>query len=526
MPAPVASALRRLSDTVRGFTIAQRTIALIGVAVLVLGIVALGSWMVRPVFTPLFSGLEAADASSIVEQLRTDGVAYELSDGGSTILVPEENVYDQRLKAAAAGLPGSSSGGYALLDDMGVTSSEFQQSITYKRALEGELAATISALKGVRTASVRLAIPEETVFVSEKSNPTASVFVETENGFTLSSGQVQAIVHLTSASIDGMKPVDVAVIDAEGTVLSAVGVGANGSDDDRAAAYEDRVRSAVQTMLDQVAGPGNATVVVAADINHESAERLEESFESPEEALALNESSIRESQGGADDFAAGILGPDNIAVPDDAAEDGVFLSESLVRNNAINKVTESRVIPAGAINRQTVSVALNGAAAAALDVNEISALVAAAAGIDEQRGDAVTVEVVNFNQAGAQEAAEALAAAEKAAENERLGALIRTAIITVGVVLLIALALLLYARRSRKQDRESLDVGKLNEILTAPTVPMSLTNIVPLELSPSSVPPESTDMDRKRADIRALADNDPEKTAEYLRGLMDERQDA
>lgn len=529
MPTQVTSALQRLGASIRGFSLAQRTIALIGVAVLVLGIVALSSWLAKPSMTPLFSGLEAADANSIVEQLRTDGVAYELSDGGATILVPDDEVYDQRLKAASAGLPSSSNGGYSLLDDMGVTSSEFQQSVTYKRALEGELASTISALKGVQTASVRLAIPEQTVFVSEKADPTASVFVQTKNGVTLSGDQVQAIVHLTSASIDGMKPTDVAVIDAEGTVLSAVGVGASGSADDRASDYEERVRSAVQAMLDKVAGPGNATVVVAADVNYESAERVEESFTAPDQSPALNESISRESQGGvgADGLAAGVLGPDNIAVPDDAEEGAGVLSESTVRTNAINKVTESRSIPAGSIDRQTVSVALNAAAASAVDVAEVTALVAAAAGIDVERGDEVAVEVVNFNQEGAAQAADAIAAEEKAIADERLGELIRTAIITVGVVLTLLAGLIVYARRSRRQEREPVDMGQLNEILNAPTVPITMmtpTSPASLELPPSSFDGEPNDMERKRSEIRSLADNDPEKTAEYLRSLMDDRQ--
>ena len=231
------SVLTRLGDAVKAFTIAQRTIAIIGVAVLALGIAALVTWSMKPSYTPLFSGLNGEDASIIVEQLRTDNIPYELSAGGGTILVPEESVYDQRLKAAAAGLPSSSTAGYSLLDDMGVTSSEFQESVTYKRALEGELAATVSALEGVKNASVRLAIPEESVFVSEAGTPTASVFIETDSGVSLSSEQVQAVAHLTSASIDGMTPENVAVIDADGTVLSAA---------DAAAAAEERAKLLLQ----------------------------------------------------------------------------------------------------------------------------------------------------------------------------------------------------------------------------------------------------------------------------------------
>ncbi|MCY7288077.1 MAG: flagellar M-ring protein FliF, partial [Cryobacterium sp.] len=159
MPRPLPSAFERLGRSISSFSIAQRTVAIIGVAVLALGIAALSMWATKPAYTPLFSGLSGSDANTIVEQLRTDGGAYELSDGGATILVPQASVYDERLKAAAAGLPSSSTSGYGLLDTMGVTSSEFQQSVTYKRALEGELANTVKAMKGVKNASVRLAIP-------------------------------------------------------------------------------------------------------------------------------------------------------------------------------------------------------------------------------------------------------------------------------------------------------------------------------------------------------------------------------
>ena len=533
MPRPITSAFERIGRSISSFSVAQRTVAIIGVAVLALGIAALSMWATKPAYTPLFSGLSGSDANTIVEQLRTDGVAYELSDGGGTILVPQESVYDERLKAAAAGLPSSSTSGYGLLDTMGVTSSEFQQSVTYKRALEGELANTVKAMKGVKNASVRLAIPEETVFASEKSDPTASVFVETASGSTINAEQVQAIVHLTSASIEGMAPTDVAVIDSTGIVLSAVGVGATGSADKQAGAYEDRVQGAVQAMLDKVVGPGNATVVVAADMSYQSAQRVEESFTTPTDAPALNEAVKTESYsgGGAGGGAAGVLGPDNIAVPAAAQGEGTFTSEDTTKNNAVNKVTETRTIPAGEINRQTVSVAVNADVVGKLNVADITSLVASAAGIDAQRGDAVTVEVVGFNGGAAADAAAALAAAEAAAAADRVAEIVRIGIITAGIVITFVLGLILYARRSRRQSRESIELDEMTQmrpVLAAPPVPFPLSApIAPIMIDPtptvSYLPPTT---DRMRVEIDALAQRDPAKTAEYLRGLMDDRQPA
>ncbi|MCW4385735.1 flagellar basal-body MS-ring/collar protein FliF [Salinibacterium sp. SYSU T00001] len=543
MPTQVTSALRRLVGAIREFTIAQRTLALIGVGVLVLGAAGLGLWLSRPSYTPLFTGLAAADASTIVEQLRADNVPYELTSGGATILVPEEHVYEQRLKAASAGLPSSSTGGYSLLDDMGVTSSEFQQSVTYKRALEGELASTVAALDGVRTASVRLAIPEETVFVAQTAAPTASVFVETDRGVTLTTDQVEAIVHLTSASIEGMKATDVAVIDAAGTVLSAVGVGASGSTTQQASDHEARVQTAVQAMLDRVVGPGNASVVVAADVSYESAERLEESYTVPEDNPALNEQIDRETYQGGGEGAVegGVLGPDNIAVPDAEGGAGTYESESTSRNNAVNKVTESRTIPAGSITRQTVSVAVNEDAIGGLTVPAIRELVAAAAGINDERGDAVAVEVVPFNATGAAAAAEALAAAEAAAASERWMSLATVAVIVAGIALPIIIGLVML-NRNRRRARDAGELRQLSDILEGTTMPMQL----PVPSAPAAVAaapaapvlPQgggaandaaalaaaaaSQEADRRRAEIEALAASDPKRTADYLRGLMDD----
>src|SRR5690606_8746249 len=131
-----------------------------------------------------------------------------------------------------------------------------------------------------------------------------------------------------------------------------------------------------------------------------------------------------------------------------------YAAESTTRNNAINKVTESRTIPSGSINRQSVPVALNAAAADNIDVDNITALVTTAAGIIATRGDEVTVEVVQFNQVGAEEAAAALAAAEAAAESDRFADIVRTAIISLGIALPLVIALFLIARRSRRQRSE------------------------------------------------------------------------
>ncbi|MEW2010263.1 flagellar M-ring protein FliF [Microbacterium sp. HSID17254] len=537
MPPAVTGAFQRMRRVIAGFSLAQRTIAIIGIAVLALGIVALSSWLTRPTYTPLFSGLNATDANAVVEQLRSASVPYELADGGATVLVPEKDVYDQRLAAASAGLPSAGSAGYSLLDDMGVTTSEFQQSVTYKRAIEGELAATISAIDGVSAASVQLAIPEESVFVSETVDATASVFVETAGRTTLDQKQVEAIVHLTSAAVSGMKPENVAVVDQTGRTLSTVGGGATGGLDQQASDYEARVAASVQQMLDTVVGPGNATVTVVAEIDRSVNERVEETYTPAEGAPPLTEE-VREQNSNGSTSEAGVLGPDNIAVPNGNG-DGTYRSSEETRTNAVNKATESTSTPAGNLLRQSVSVAVDAGAGGDLSSAQLSDLVATAAGIDRTRGDELAVELVAFSQTDAEAAQAALQAAKEAEEGARQAALLNTVIIAAAIAIPLIAAITALIIRSRRKaagveefdqlfgDRPAelaaLSADAPTAVLEAPTTPLAFLEPVP-DLDPDPEPePAQISLERRRAEIDALTRQDPQRTAELLRTLIDDR---
>ncbi|AOX67140.1 flagellar M-ring protein FliF [Curtobacterium sp. BH-2-1-1] len=553
MPVAVKDLFGRLAAYVKGFSAAQRTIAILVIAALVLGGIALATWLGKASYAPLFTGLAAADAASVTDQLTTDGVPYQLTDGGATILVPQGSVYSERLKAASNGLPASNEGGYSLLDKMGVTSSEFQQDVTYKRAMEGELAKTIGAMDGVQTATVQLAIPEKTVFVSEEKDPTASVFIATKNGSELSTDQVQAIVHLTSAAVEGMQPTDVSVVDAKGQTLSAVGTGATGSGADQAADYDASTSKKIQDLLDTTLGTGNASVVVSATMNQNSGTRTSESYTTPTTGpVALNESSTTEQYGAGSGAggagATGVLGPDNIAVPNGTATSGAddgYKNESATKNNAVDHTTETTQLPAGGLSRQTISVALNSKAAAVQNANlqSINDLVAAAAGVDQTRGDQVRVAMMDFDTSAADKATKALEAQQKADQQEALWSSIRTAGIVVGALLALIAIIVFLARRSRKQEREAVDLGELDAFsgetfqlplavdgaadrstLQAGDAPTVALPTVPHDDAPTEVlTTEEITAERRRQDISALAERDPKRTAELLRGLLDDR---
>jgi flagellar M-ring protein FliF len=535
MPQQVRGVFQRALHALREFTVAQRTLALIGIAVLAVATVGVGAWLTRPQYVPLYSGLAGADASAIVEQLEAADVAFELADGGTTIMVPQQDVAAQRIAAAAAGLPGSESGGYALLDSMGVTASEFQQSVTYKRALEGELARTLKGLSGVTAASVQLALPEESVFVAEQMPATAAVFLSTAPGRTLSPDQILSVQHLVSSSVPGLAVDDVSVVDADGTLLSATTVG---SPEQAASDYETGVRDRVQAMLDRIVGVGHATVAVSALIDKQSAQQTSETFTSPEEGdLALVESIQSESYGaGAQEGATGQLGPDNIAVPTDAegatAEDG-YSSSVIERTNAVNKITEVRTIPAGSLVKQSVSIAIDEEAAAGIPASTIESLVATAAGIDPERGDAVTVEIVAFAVANAETAAAALDAAAAAEADAAMQDLLQTGIIAGAVVVVLVVAIVALSRSRRRGRPASVDLGPipaspvggplLDDLADQPVVAgFAAPPQVTATDEPDRTPTPETDFTRARAAVDALARTDPQRAADYLRRLMDE----
>ncbi len=543
MPKVLTSYYDRAKQVVSGFSLAQRTIAIIGVALLVMGAIALGAWLTKPQMSPLFTGLSAGDASAVVEQLKSAGVSYELTEGGATILVPDDQVYAQRLAAASAGLPGDTSEGYTLLDKMGVTASEFQQSVTYKRAIEGELAGTIGAMEGISTASVQLAIPEESVFVSERQSPTASVFVKTRNGSGLSDEKIEAIVHLTSAAVPGMTPEDVAVTDQDGRVLSAVGTGLTGNSSKQATEHEAKVAASVSKMLETIVGPGNATVTVSADVANSTSERMDETYSAPEGELSASEQTKTETYNGGQTGGAGVLGPDNIAVPNNADGSGAYEFEETSRNNAVNKSTEKTITPAGEVTRQTVSIALNRGTVTGVTANQIESLVASAAGIDVERGDEIAVEFVEFNQAGATAAQTALAAAEAEREAQLQQELLRSAIIG-GSILLAAIILIVFLVVRRKMKRRvmytedgpieyfatvteseeqklrSLRGLKEAEAIVAPA-PTKLLPSASVDLD-DEPEPDKVLVERRRREIDDLAKREPDTIASALADLMDE----
>lgn len=530
MPAALQSTVDRLSNAVKQFNVVQRVFALIALAaVLVIGF-AVYSWATKPTLTPLFSGLSGSDASAVVDQLTKDGVKYELTDGGATVMVPTGSVYSERIKLAAAGLPTNADGtGYSLLDKLSATSTQFQQQTTYQRAMEGELAKTIASMDGVEAATVKLAIPADSVFSDQKKDPTASVFVREKAGVTLDANQVQAIVHLVSAGIAGMKTTDVSVVDANGAVLSTVGATSGAMADQQTGDYESKIEAAVHRLLDPLVGANNVTVTTTALLNYDQSQKTVESYQAdPTTPPLASSTKTEEYTGTGSGSATGVLGPDNIAVPGGTGTpgtgDGSYKSSSQDLTNAVGKTTEVTTAAPGTVQRQSVAVAINSTAGAALDMTAVQSAIAAAAGIDATRGDTLSVQRMPFDTTAAEEAKTALAQADKEAAAAKTQVLIKDGAIGAVVLLVLIALLVMGARRSRRAKREALDLGGLQQTTLAEQQRLALEAVETAGLPAlEQAEPRGPDpIESKRRQVAALADEQPGEVADLLRGWLAE----
>ncbi|MFC3689494.1 flagellar basal-body MS-ring/collar protein FliF [Aquipuribacter hungaricus] len=512
---------------------AQKTLGVVVALALLVGAVAFVQWQRAPQLSPLFTGLSSADGGAVVEELQAAGVAYELTDGGATVLVPEEQVYDLRLQMSAAGLPGDDTGGYSLLDEQGVTASQFQQEVAYQRAVEGELAKTIGAIDGVEAAVVHLAVPKKDVFVDESDAPTASVLVQTRAGKTLDKGQVASVVTLVSSSVEGMLPEAVSVVDGTGTLLSAkaAGPGSGGGVEaaDMTADFETRVAGDLQTLLDTVVGPGNAVATVTAALDFDATEATTERFLAPEEGvLPLSETTEGEQYTGAGGAGeAGVLGPDNIVVPNitvqGEASDNAYSSASKTVNNAVGKVTERVVSAPGTVERLSVSVVVDRDAVARTDMLALQDTVSAAVGLDAARGDVVSVTQMPFDVGDAEAVAAELEAAGEAAAAEGRQDMIWNAVLAGLVLLVVIITLVMGARRKKRS--EPVDLGLYapadDEPVAVPAIPAPRAEALPAAPDPEAA--QLASLTSQRDEVIDLVDREPAEVAELLRGWLADR---
>jgi flagellar M-ring protein FliF len=372
--------------------------------------------MTTPQMVPLFTDLSVEDSASIVKDLERQAVPYQLKSDGAIIMVPKDRVARLRMKLAESGLPKGGGVGYEIFDktdSLGTTT--FVQNINHLRALEGELARTIRSIDRVQAARVHLVLPERPLFSRDKVDASASIVLKVRGA--LEPQQVRAIRHLAASAVNGLKPDRVSVIDETGKLLADGATPDNplngASSDERKLAYENRLRSEVETIVSSVVGPGHARVQINADFDVNRITQTSDKFDP--DGRVLRSSQTREEQSATSDNKEGSVSvgtelPGGSRPQQQPADSGNRGDQSRkteeIVNYEISRTTKTEVIEAGRVNRISAAVLVDGIYSKndkgevayqprpKEELDRIAALVRSAIGFDAKRGD--QVEVVNL----------------------------------------------------------------------------------------------------------------------------------
>ena len=372
--------------------------------------------MTTPQLVPLFTDLSVDDSASIIKDLERQAVPYQLKSDGAIIMVPKDKVARLRMKLAESGLPKGGGVGYEIFDktdSLGTTT--FVQNINHLRALEGELARTIRSIDRVQAARVHLVLPERPLFSRDKVDASASIVLKVRGA--LEPQQVRAVRHLVASAVNGLKPERVSVIDETGKLLADGATADNplngASSDERKLAYENRLRSEVETIVSSVVGPGHARVQINADFDVNRITQTSDKFDP--DGRVLRSSQTREEQSATSDNREGSVSvgtelpggsrPQQQPADSGSRGDQTRKTEEIV-NYEISRTTKTEIIEAGRVNRISAAVLVDGIynkndkgevayqPRPKEELDRIAALVRSAIGFDAKRGD--QVEVVNL----------------------------------------------------------------------------------------------------------------------------------
>lgn len=506
----------RLLDTWRALPIAHRIGMGAAMAGLLMAAVLFVQWVSTPSYTVLSSGLGDSDVARIVDQLEAEGVPYEIGNGGTTVLVPRNQLYATRASLAQAGVAAESGPvGYELLDDQGLTVSDFRQQVDYQRALEGELSRTLMAMDGIRSATVHLVLPEDELFTERQQPATASVLVDTLR--TLNASEVEAVTFLVASSVEGLEAGGITVADASGAVLHAPGDGAvPGAVASRqlreTREFEAAMAGDITQLLARATG-SPASVVVRATLDFDETSTETETYDQDSQ-VALREQTTTESFEGEGAAANGAVGVDGGPV---AAGDGesTYERDEVLREYGVNRTTTVTNEAPGQVEKLSVAIVMDdgtASGAAVPDAAEVEELVAAAVGLDAERGDSVAVSAVAFP---AVEDAPAGGAAMDAMLDRipQLIALIVLVVVAVGLFLM-----------TRRGSGDATPVPALARAeREVPVIEVDDREHEPVQVVAERPHPIGPDSHLKR-EVSELVERQPEEIATLLRGwLADQR---
>lgn len=416
---------------------------MVAVALMVAIVVGSWIWLQTPDYRILYSNLSDRDGGAVIDSLQKLNIPYKMADSGGAIMVPSNMVYEARLKLASQGLPKGGAVGFDLMDNMKLGVTQFQENVTYQRALEGEITRTIEAISSVQGARVHLAIPKETVFVREQQKPSASILVNLYPGRTLEKGQVEGIVHLVASSVPDMPPSNVTIIDQNSNLLTSNkkqdALGLDSSQLEYLHAVEQTYIRRIEDILVPITGPNNVRAQVTADLDFAMMEQTAETYKpnpTPQQsAVRSSQTSETQTDGGAN--AAGVPGalsnqpPGAATAPINApnrpgaaasatpAATGGTTHKEMTTNYELDKTISHVRNPVGSIKRLSVAVVVNNKGEkdkkgklnyrplSKDELTQIYNLTREAMGFNQARGDTLNVVNASFNM-GEEEMAAAI----------------------------------------------------------------------------------------------------------------------
>jgi len=373
---------------------ALRAAVLLAATLLLAAVVWVLFLTLRTEYGVLFTDLAPADAAAIVERLKHDKVPYKLGGGGRSIEVPAKRIHEVRLGLMSGNLPLSGNVGFEIFDQQGFGTTEQAQQVSYQRALQGELARTIGALDHVASVRVHLVLPQSSLFTRDRASASAAVTLAMEPGSALEAGQISGVQRLVAAAVAGLEPGKVVITDQRGITLSAGDAGAAGAADARLQVkreVENYLAKKVGDLLAGAFGSGQAIVTVDATLNFDNAKTTVQDV-IPGRGSDGGEGVVvrrRQMNGGSSGGAAAVW-----ATAIDGAKPPASSGSSMEVEYQYGRRVAEVVTAPGAMARMSIGVIVPGPLAEAKRLR-IAELVRVAAGFNELRGDAISVQALD-----------------------------------------------------------------------------------------------------------------------------------
>lgn len=490
----------RLGALYRSLPPAQRAGLFVAAAVLVMAAVPFVMWITTPSYSLLFSGMSDAELARAITELDAQGVDYQLE--GNRVLVRQDQLHRTRVTLAEAGVSGAPMvPGYELLDEQALGVSDFRQRVDLQRAVEGELSRTLQAMDAIDAATVRLVLPEDSLFTEARQPATASVLLRANR--RMDENQVEAIALMVSSAVEGLETDNITIADTAGQVLHAPGgQGATGGVTDRQLRRTRDFEQALAgdlTQLLQRATDAPASVVVRATLDFDERSTETEIYE--DGGTPLREQTSEERFEGTGPVPGGVVGVDGGPLPGGDGGESTYEREDATVEFGVDRTTIRTVEAPGNVLRLSVAAVVDEGAA--MGDAELTQLITAASGVLEDRGDQVAITRV---------ATPPLPAPDELEAEPTMLELIQQ-LAAVLVLLVIAIALFLMSRR-RSDGEPKGKKGKQPK-----TVPAQIKTVPALEPPTPAAPVSPTVKD----EVAELVERQPEEIASLLRGWLADR---